>query len=121
MKVAGPAARPSVEPPDRLAPHRAPGAEPVARAQQGAGALLRADRGRVPPRVDGVAPVPSSVEIERARISVGVMRHEMADLLVTLSRAPEPTREDRVALWALRGELRKLVALDEYVSGFLRG
>ena len=96
MKVAGPAARPSVEPPDRLAPHRAPGAEPVARAQQGAGALLRADRGRVPPRVDGVAPVPSSVEIERARISVGVMRHEMADLLVTLSRVP-PSRRARIA------------------------
>ncbi|MEM7641679.1 MAG: hypothetical protein AAF366_04050 [Pseudomonadota bacterium] len=55
------------------------------------------------------------------RLSVGIMRMELSALLIELEAAPSPTREDRAASWALRGEVRKLSALDEYVNGLTRG
>lgn len=82
-------------------------------------ALLRQRREKA--GIQEIGSVRPAAETNQSRISVGMMRQEISSLIETLGNSPDQSREDRVALWTLKGELRKLVALDEYVSGFIRG
>ncbi|MCU0909956.1 MAG: hypothetical protein MUE98_01005 [Rhodobacteraceae bacterium] len=83
---------------------------------------------RAQPRPDAPDPADAAAAVARTspgfagpRLSAGVLRQEIQALLATLPADARASREDRVARWVFAGELRKLAALDEYMSGFLRG
>ena len=71
--------------------------------------------------IDAVQPTAKPASVTARRLSPGVLRQEMSALLETFRAVPDADRADRAACWVLRTELRKLEALDRYVSGFIRG
>ena len=114
-----------------LRPARRPAAAAPPPAQTAAlAALLRARREPALTDADAPADAPATVArpapatpagADACPHTVGAMRRSVAELVTLLETLPAPQREDRAALWALRGEARKLAALDEYVNGLIRG
>ncbi|WP_227270257.1 hypothetical protein [Roseobacter weihaiensis] len=72
-----------------------------------------AARTAAPPRVDSL---PGT-----ARLSSGVILQELTDLHAALQSIETPSRAERVARWAIAAEIKRFGALDEYMTGFLRG
>lgn len=119
------------------APERAPGAsvDPLDRprdtrlshvaAREAAAfeALLRErqaerDAGLATPEIGRAA---ATGPVAETRLSLGMMRLTLSDLIARLEAMPEPSRETRAGLWALRAEARKLAVLDGYINGLIRG
>lgn len=58
---------------------------------------------------------------DTARLSSGVILQELTDLHAALQSIETPSRAERVARWAIAAEIKRFGALDEYMTGFLRG
>ena len=108
-----------LEPPRELAPP-APIAPPVRPAFTAPPEIPR----RPEPTPVGPAPTaPPEPVVPAAGGAPGSveMRAALGELVALWDALPDPAPEDRAALWAMRGELRRLRILEGYLNGFLRG
>ena len=100
------------------------GSSPAARPPVDVPARPPAGRGDPRPRpADAPAPAPAAAppaEASRPALDTSRMRAELSSLADALAGA-DADRRDRARAWLIRGELRKLEALDGFLSGFVRG
>lgn len=93
---------------------------PVRPLEQRPGPATRPTRPAEAPRLVPVTPAEGVPGPGTAPGSVA-MRTALSELVALWDALPDPTVEDRAALWAMRGELRRLRTLEAYLNGFLRG
>lgn len=109
----------------RLEPPRDPvPREPIALPARQAFATPPEIPRRIEPAPIGPAPTaPSEPVVPPSGGAPGSveMRAALGELVALWEALPDATTEDRAALWAMRGELRRLRVLEGYLNGFLRG